>query len=64
MTMVKKTAPWLASIGLALSLAQGGFLIVPALAIAGPDVSTDIVAPYVHLAAAIPPATGPLTTVS
>lgn len=63
MTMLRRTASWLASIGLALGLVQGGILIGPWPAIAGPDLATDVVAPYVHLPASIPPAPGPLSTV-
>ena len=61
--VLKRTASWLASIGFALGLAQGNVLIAPDLAIAGPDLATDVVAPYVHLPTSISPGAGPLTTV-
>lgn len=63
MTMLRRTASWLASIGFALGLVQGGVLIGPSPAVAGSDLATDVVAPYLHLPTSIPPALGPLSTV-
>jgi len=59
MTIVRNAAAWLVScvVGLALVHAE------PGRAVAGPDQWTDVVAPYIHLAAAASPAAGPLSTV-
>jgi hypothetical protein len=57
-----RTPAWLPSIVLVLGLFSG-VLSGLAPAVAGPEVWTDVVAPYVHLPASLGPAPGPFTTV-
>jgi hypothetical protein len=63
MTVLKSAGPWLVSLVLAFGLVPGGVGIGPTPATAGPDLWTEVVAPYVHLPVAIAPATGPLSTI-
>lgn len=44
-------------------LAVVGFVLTAIPAVAGPDESTDLAAPYLHIPVAIPGATGPFSTV-
>ena len=46
-----------------IALALGFVLLSLTPAAAGPDLSTDVVAPYVHVPLPVPPALGPMSTV-